>query len=169
MLGEDTSDNVLVDLHIERFVDLLGDSSAAKARIALLEFLRRTFDVKGPVVAIEVFPDAIPTPKQKTAARPMLSLSAFQPIERDFAFVVDSDVAATMVSQAAKGADKALIDGVRVFDVFDGAALGDGKKSVAITVVLQPTEKTLTDEEIEAVSQRIVASVEKATGGTLRG
>ena len=99
----------------------------------------------------------------------MLSLSALQPIERDFAFVVDSDVAATKVSQAAKGAEKALIDGVRVFDVFDGAALGDGKKSVAITVVLQPTEKTLTDEEIEAVSQRIVAWVEKAIGGTLRG
>jgi len=96
-------------------------------------------------------------------------LSAFQPIDRDFAFVVDSDVAAAKILQAAKSAEKSLIDGVRLFDVFVGEALGENKKSVAITVTLQPTEKTMTDEEIEAISQKIIGAVEKSTGGLLRG
>lgn len=125
--------------------------------------------VKGPVVAFEIYPDAVPAPKKKSAARSLIQLSAFQPIDRDFAFVVDSDVAAAKILQAAKGADKALIDNVRLFDVFEGAALGENKKSIAVTVTLQPTEKTLTDEEIEAVSQKVVGAVEKATGGVLRG
>jgi len=124
--------------------------------------------VKGPVVAFEIYPDAVPAPKKKSAARPLVQLSAFQPIDRDFAFVVDSDVAAAKILQAARGADKALIDNVRLFDVFEGEALGENKKSVAFTVTLQPTEKTLTDEEIEAVSQKVVGAVEKATGGQLR-
>ena len=129
----------------------------------------RALDVKGPVVAFEIYPDAVPQPKAKSAARPMLTLSAFQPIERDFAFVVAADVEAAKVVQAARGAEKTLIDDVRVFDVFEGQALGEGKKSLAITVVLQPTESTLTDEEIEGISTSIVQAVEKATGGMLRG
>ncbi|MBO6518660.1 MAG: phenylalanine--tRNA ligase subunit beta [Rhodospirillales bacterium] len=129
----------------------------------------RALDVKGPVVAFEIYPDAVPQPKAKSAARPLLTLSAFQPIERDFAFVVDADVEAAEIVKAARGAEKVLIDDVRVFDVFEGASLGEGKKSLAITVVLQPTENTLTDEEIEGISQKIVQAVEKATGGTLRG
>ncbi len=129
----------------------------------------RALDVKGPVVAFEIYPDAVPQPKAKSAARPMLTLSAFQPIERDFAFVVDTDVAAGEIVKAARGAEKVLIDDVRVFDVFEGASLGDGKKSLAITVVLQPTANTLTDEEIESISQKVVQAVEKATGGALRG
>ena len=76
---------------------------------------------------------------------------------------------AAKVVQAARGAEKTLIDDVRVFDVFEGQALGEGKKSLAITVVLQPTESTLTDEEIEGISTSIVQAVEKATGGMLRG
>lgn len=128
----------------------------------------RALGVKGPVVAFEVYPDAVPTPKSKSAARPLLSLSAFQPIERDFAFVIDSDIDAAKVVQAARGAEKSLIDDVRVFDLFEGSSLGEGKKSLAITVVLQPTEKTLTDEEIEGVASKIIQSVEKATGGVLR-
>jgi len=128
----------------------------------------RALGVKGPVVAFEVYPDAVPTPKSKSAARPLLSLSAFQPIERDFAFVIDSDIDAAKVVQAARGAEKSLIDDVRVFDLFEGPSLGEGKKSLAITVVLQPTEKTLTDEEIEGVASKIIQSVEKATGGVLR-
>jgi phenylalanyl-tRNA synthetase beta chain len=99
----------------------------------------------------------------------MLTLSALQPLERDFAFVVDTDVPAAKVVQAARGAEKTLIEDIRVFDVFEGPSLGEGRKSLAITVVLQPTEKTLTDEDIEAVSQKIVVAVEKATGGVLRG
>ena len=78
------------------------------------------------------------------------------------------DVEAAKVVQAARGAEKTLISDVRVFDVFEGASLGEGKKSLAITVVLQPTENTLTDEEIEGISQKIVQAVEKVTGGTLR-
>jgi phenylalanyl-tRNA synthetase beta chain len=89
-------------------------------------------------------------------------------VSRDFAFVVDDAVEADKLVKAAKGADKALIGDVAVFDVFAGGALGDGKKSLAIEVTLNPREKTLTDEEIEAVSARIVAQVQKATGGVLR-
>jgi len=126
-------------------------------------------DVKGPVVAFEIFPDAVPMPKAKTAARTMLTLSTLQPLERDFSFVVDADVPAAKVVQAARGAEKTLIENIRVFDVFEGPSLGEGKKSLAITAVLQPAEKTLTDEDIESVSQKIVAAVEKATGGVLRG
>ncbi|MDP2124201.1 MAG: phenylalanine--tRNA ligase subunit beta [Parvibaculum sp.] len=126
-------------------------------------------DVAGPVVAFEVFPDAIPEPKRKaTRAKPPLELPDLQPLRRDFAFVVDDGVAAEQLIRAARGVDKKLIVDVSLFDVFEGGALGEGKKSLAIEVTLQPVEKTLTDEEIDAVSKRIVAAVEKATGGTLR-
>jgi phenylalanyl-tRNA synthetase beta chain len=95
-------------------------------------------------------------------------LSPFQPVERDFAFVVDADVPADAVVRAALAADKALIVEAKVFDLFAGSALGPGKKSLAVSVTLQPAERTLTDAEIEAVAEKIVASVTKATGGTLR-
>ncbi len=98
----------------------------------------------------------------------MLKLSDFQPVRRDFAFVVDRGVDAARIVRAAEGADRKLIAGVSVFDLFAGAALGEGKKSVAIEVTLQPTDRTLTDQEIEAVSGKIVAEVSKATGGELR-
>ncbi len=87
---------------------------------------------------------------------------------RDFAFVVAADVAAEKIVRAAKGADKALVDGVAVFDVFSGEAIGEGRKSVAIEVTLQPRDRTLTEEEIDKVSGAIVAAVTKATGGALR-
>jgi phenylalanyl-tRNA synthetase beta chain len=126
--------------------------------------------LKGPTVAFEVFLDAVPAPKgRKGPARPLLRLSPLQPVERDFAFVIDDGVPADALAKAAKGADKELIAAVSVFDVFSGAGLPEGKKSVALDVVLQPTERTLTDAEIEAVGQKIVAAVAKATGGTLRG
>ncbi|MBX3496875.1 MAG: phenylalanine--tRNA ligase subunit beta [Parvibaculum sp.] len=126
-------------------------------------------DVAGPVVAFEVFPDAIPEPKRKpTRAKPPLELSDLQPLRRDFAFVVDDGIAAEQLIRAARGVDKKLIVDVSLFDLFEGGALGAGKKSLAIEVTLQPVEKTLTDEEIDAVSKRIVAAVEKATGGALR-
>jgi phenylalanyl-tRNA synthetase beta chain len=128
-------------------------------------------DVDGPVAAFEVFLDAVPQPKKKKAgaARPMLELSPFQPVDRDFAFVVDEGVPADKLVRAARGADKTLIGDVRVFDIYRGKGIEDGKKSIAIAVTLQPREKTLTDEEIDAVGNKIVASVEKHTGGTLRG
>ena len=126
-------------------------------------------DVAGPIVGFEIFPAAIPEPKKKaTKAKPPLDLSAFQPLRRDFAFVVDTGVSADQLIRAARNVDKKLITDVSLFDVFEGGALDEGKKSLAIEVTLQPVEKTLTDEEIEAASKKIVVAVEKATGGVLR-
>jgi phenylalanyl-tRNA synthetase beta chain len=126
-------------------------------------------DVKGPAVAFELFLDALPAPKAKDSkARPLLRLSAFQPVERDFAFVLDANVSADQVIRAAKGADKALVSAVSVFDVYQGKGVPEGKKSLAIAVRLQPTTRTLTDAEIESVGQKIVAAVVKATGASLR-
>ncbi|SJZ82056.1 phenylalanyl-tRNA synthetase beta subunit [Enhydrobacter aerosaccus] len=127
-------------------------------------------DLKGPVAAFEVFLDAPPPPKAKaTKARPRLVLSAFQPVERDFAFLVDAAVEAEKLVRAARNADKGLIAAARVFDVYAGKGVPEGKKSLAIAVTLQPMERTLTDAEIEAVCNKIVAQVAKATGATLRG
>ena len=128
----------------------------------------KDLDVKGPAVGFEVFLERLPQPRSKGTGRPLLNASSFQPVERDFAFIVDATVAAEKLVKAAKGADKALITEVKLFDVFQGGSLPEGKKSVALSVVLQPREKTLTDAEIEAVSAKIVAAVNKATGGELR-
>ncbi len=126
-------------------------------------------DVKGVVAGFEFFLDALPPLKARpTKTKPMLKASPLQPVERDFAFVLDAAVPADAVIRAAKSADKALIADVAVFDLFAGAGVGEGKKSLAIQVTLQPAERTLTDAEIEAVAQKIVAAVTKATGGTLR-
>ena len=126
-------------------------------------------DVKGPAMAFTLWPGEIPMPRKSGATRSALKLRDLQAVERDFAFVVDEGVEALTLVNAAAGADKALIEDVRVFDEFIGGSLGEGKKSLAVTVRLQPTDKTLTDEEIEAVAAKIVAKVTKATGGTLRG
>lgn len=129
----------------------------------------KELDIDGPVAAFEIDLDALPEPRKKaTKAKPALSLSDLMPLGRDFAFVVGRDVTAATILKAARGADKALITDVAVFDVFEGTHVGEGKKSVAIEVTLQPQDKTLTDEEIEKVSGSIVAAVEKATGGALR-
>ena len=125
--------------------------------------------VKGPVVGFEVLLDAVPPPKKKAGtARPLLKLSPFQPIRRDFAFVVDHAVEAERLIRAVKGVDKALVREVAVFDRYEGPGVEPGHKSLALAVTLQP-ERTLTDAEIEAVAARIVAAVAKATGGSLRG
>ncbi|MBL4750515.1 MAG: phenylalanine--tRNA ligase subunit beta, partial [Amylibacter sp.] len=128
--------------------------------------------VKGPAVAFAVHVAKIPFPKKKTTTRPALKVSDLQAVERDFAFVVDMDVEALTLLNAAKGADKNLITGASVFDVFSGdkaeAQMGVGKKSIAISVRLQPTDATLTDKDIEAVSAKIIDKVSKATGGVLR-
>lgn len=128
-------------------------------------------DLKGPVVAFEIFIDAVPQPKAKASGKikPALELSPYQPVERDFAFVVAADTPAEKLLRAAKGADKQLITGVELFDVYSGKGIEEGKKSLAISVTLQPTQKTMTDEEIDAVAAKVVAQVAKATGGTLRG
>ena len=129
----------------------------------------REMDIKGPAVAFTLWPEEIPVPKTRTATRPALVLQELQPVERDFAFVVDAGVEALALVNAAMGADKALIADVRVFDQFVGGSLGEGKKSLAIAVRLQPVGSTLKEAEIEAVSAKIVDKVNKATGGVLRG
>ncbi|MBI1245642.1 MAG: phenylalanine--tRNA ligase subunit beta [Alphaproteobacteria bacterium] len=129
----------------------------------------KALDIDFPVVACEVFLEAMPAPKAKGGRqRAGLKLAALQPVERDFAFVVDEAVAADAILRAAKSADKALIAGAGVFDVYRGKGVADGKKSVAIAVRLQPVDRTLTDEDLEAVATRIVAAVAKATGASLR-
>ncbi|MBR3370412.1 MAG: phenylalanine--tRNA ligase subunit beta [Rhodobacteraceae bacterium] len=132
----------------------------------------KAFDIKGPAVGFTVLVENPPLPKARKTSRLALNISALQPVDRDFAFVVGADVEALNVVNAALGADKALIAGVQVFDEFTGpkadAQLGAGLKSLAITVRMQPSDKTLTEDEIEQVSRKIVEKVQKATGGTLR-
>jgi phenylalanyl-tRNA synthetase beta chain len=134
----------------------------------------RTMHIDGPAIGMVVNLHLIPTPKKKkgkeggSAVRSLLNLSPFQPVYRDFAFVVDSDTASGDIVRAAAGVDKNLIDDVQVFDVYDGEHLGERKKSVAIAVTLQPLDATLTDEQIEIVAAKITAEVEKRTGGVLR-
>jgi phenylalanyl-tRNA synthetase beta chain len=127
------------------------------------------YDLTGPVAAFELDLDAIPEPRRKpTRSKPALKLSDLQAVSRDFAFVVDRDVPAEKLLRAARNADKALIAGVDMFDVFEGKGVGDGKKSLGLAVTLQPVDKTLTDEEIDKVAAAVVAAVAKATGATLR-
>jgi phenylalanyl-tRNA synthetase beta chain len=127
-------------------------------------------DVSGTLCGFEVYIDAIPEPKAKaTRTKPALSLSQFQSLKRDFAFVVDAGVEAGNVVKAVSSADKKLIAGVQVFDVFTGASLGEGKKSIAVEVLLQPQDRTLTDEDLEALAKQVIANVTKQTGGVLRG
>jgi phenylalanyl-tRNA synthetase beta chain len=129
----------------------------------------QALDAEGPIVAFEMILDRIPTPKPKaTRARPALDLSPFQPVRRDFAFIVDRDVKAGDLVRAAQGADKQLVTNVNVFDLYEGKGIEPGKKSLAIEVTIQPRDKTMTDEEIDALAGRIVAEVGKKTGGALR-
>ncbi|KQT83139.1 phenylalanine--tRNA ligase subunit beta [Aurantimonas sp. Leaf443] len=129
----------------------------------------KALGASGPLCGFEVFLDEIPEAKRKaTRTKPVLSLSSFQPVRRDFAFVVPAGVEALSIVRAAEGADRKLVTGVRVFDVFTGGAMGADEKSVAIEVTLSPSERTLTEEDLEKVSAAIVAQVAKATGARLR-
>jgi phenylalanyl-tRNA synthetase beta chain len=126
-------------------------------------------DAEGPLIAFEVILERIPEPKAKpTRAKPALELSPFQPLVRDFAFVVERNVKAADIVRAAQNVDRKLIAGVSVFDVYEGKGVEPGKKSVAIAVTLQPRDKTMTDVEIEALAAKILAEVGKRTGGVLR-
>jgi phenylalanyl-tRNA synthetase beta chain len=130
----------------------------------------RGLDVAGRVLAFEIYLDAIPPAKKKGGkTRPPLVKADQTPIVRDFAFIKDTSVSAESLVRAAAGADKALIDSVIVFDVYEGTGLPEGKNSIAIAVRIQPVGKPLTDAEIEALSKSIIGAVEKATGATLRG
>ncbi|MGP0105834.1 phenylalanine--tRNA ligase subunit beta [Rhodoblastus sp.] len=128
------------------------------------------FDAPGPIIAFELLLDLLPPPKPKpTKAKPKLELSDFQPVERDFAFIVDKNVKAADLIKAAQGADRTLIVQVGVFDLYEGPGVPEGRKSIALNVTLQPRDKTLTDAEIEAVAAKVVAEAGKKTGAVLRG
>jgi len=130
----------------------------------------RALGLDAPAAAFELFLDAVPAPKRRpTRAKALLETADLQPVRRDFAFVLDRSVAAADVVRAAEGVDRKLIASVSVFDLFEGGNLGAGKKSLAIEVTLQPRDKAMTAEEIDAVAGRIVASVKKTTGGDVRG
>ncbi len=127
-------------------------------------------DVEGPLVAFELILDALPPPKAKpTKIKPKLDRSEFMAVERDLAFVTPEATRAADILKAALGADRALLTDAQIFDVYRGAGVAEGHKSVAVSVTLQPREKTLTDAEIDAVVAKIVAEVAKKTGATLRG
>ena len=129
----------------------------------------KELDLDDRILGFEVFLDALPLPKaDKVSSRTKLELSPYQSVERDFAFIVDENIAAEAVINAAKTADNNLVTEVRIFDLFSGGGIGDGKKSIAITVVMQPIKATLTETEIDGVCNRIIANVNKSTGGVLR-
>jgi len=129
----------------------------------------KLLDIDGPLYGFEIAIDNLPKGKSKpTKTKAALNQSEFLPLTRDFAFIVDEDVTADILLKAARGADKKLITQVNLFDVYQGKAIDEGKKSLAIEVVLSPRDKTMTDEEIEAVSAKIIANVEKSTNGQLR-
>ncbi|WP_417483513.1 phenylalanine--tRNA ligase subunit beta [Maricaulis sp.] len=131
----------------------------------------KALGIDGRVLAFEIVLDAIPKPRKANGlkARTQLDRADLTPVKRDFAFLVDKTVAADALIRAAKGADKALITDVTVFDVYEGKGVPEGQTSLAIEVVLQPRDKTLTDEDIDAVAAKVIAKVTGATGGTLRG
>ena len=133
----------------------------------------KAMDIRGTAVAVSIFLENLPAAKSKGTTRPALAISNLQAVERDFAFVVGSSVEAAQIVRAAQSGDKKLITGVEVFDIFEGKKaadqFGDGRKSIAISVRMQPSDETLTDAEIDAVAEKIVASVVKATGAELRG
>ena len=129
----------------------------------------KALDVHGPVYAFEAWLEVIPEPRRKGGkTRPPLRLSSLMPLSRDFAFVVDRDRPAGELVRAVQGADKSLIAGARVFDVYEGPGVPEGKRSIAVEVQIQPSDKTLTDAEIEQLSARIVAEAEKVCGAKLR-
>ncbi len=129
----------------------------------------KAFDIEGPVAVFEVFLDSVPAPRKKGTAKGPLVMSGYQPVQRDFAFLVDKDVEAASVLKAVEAADRVLITRVNVFDVFDGQGVPDGKKSLGIEITLTPLDRTLTEAEIEEVSAKVVSQVKKTAGAELRG
>ena len=127
------------------------------------------FGLRGPVVGFELFLDDVPLAKAKGPARSLLKMSAFQPVNRDFAFVLDADVAASDLLRAVKSAAGPLLSDIQLFDVYQGKGIEDGKKSLAVTITLTPQKATLTEEEIEKISEAVVALAKKNCGAILRG
>jgi phenylalanyl-tRNA synthetase beta chain len=129
----------------------------------------KALDTPGPVHAFEIWLETIPEPKKRAVkTKPAPTLSALMPLTRDFAFVVARDTAAGDVVRAVQSADRALIAAARVFDVYEGPGVAEGRKSVAVEITVQPRDRTLTEGEIDALSAKVVAAAEKAVGATLR-
>ena len=148
----------------------LGPKAVLAEFGALHPSVLKSLDIDGPVLGFEIWLEAIPEPKRRAIkTRPALALSPLMPLSRDFAFVVGSSTAAGDLVRAILGADKALIASARVFDVYTGAGVAEGSKSLAVEVSIQPVDRTLTDAEIEALSSRIIAAAQKAVGAILRG
>jgi len=126
-------------------------------------------DAAERLVAFEMTIERVPERRRKGIRKPPLQASDLMPVRRDFAFLVPEETEAKAILRAAAGARRDLVHEVSVFDVYRGAGVPEGQKSVAIEATLQPTERTLTDDEIDAVSEAIVAAVAKATGASLRG
>ena len=130
----------------------------------------KALDVEGPVYALEIWVEAIPEPKRRSVkTKPALTLSPFMPLRRDFAFLVPKTVAASELTRAVLSADRQLIVQAQVFDVYEGPGVAESEKSVAIEVMIQPQNQTLTDADIESLSAKIIAAAAKATGARLRG
>ena len=125
--------------------------------------------IKAPVCGFEVFLDNIPESKKKGPARPLLNIASLQPVNRDFAFIVDETLEVEALVRAIKGVERNLITEVSVFDIYQGKGVDTGKKSVALNVVLQPVKQTLTDAEIEGISKKIIDIAASKTGAELRG
>ncbi|MDR3508252.1 MAG: phenylalanine--tRNA ligase subunit beta [Caulobacteraceae bacterium] len=148
----------------------LGPKAVIAEFGALHPSVLKALDVDGPVYGFEIWLEAIPEPKRKAIkTRPALDLSALMPLSRDFAFGVEDKVAGGDLARAVAGADKALISAVRVFDVYAGAGVPEGSKSLAVEVSIQPKDHTLAEAEIEALSAKILAAAAKTTGAKLRG
>ncbi len=129
----------------------------------------KNIDVEGPLVAFEIMIGNLPQPRSKAgSSRGVLKSSDFQAVERDFAFVVDNNISAEQIIKVIKSVDKKLIDNINVFDIYEGPGIADGKKSIAVNVRMQPTDRTMTDKEIEEIRQQIINTVEKKTDATLR-
>jgi phenylalanyl-tRNA synthetase beta chain len=146
----------------------LGPKTVLAAFGMLHPALLKQFDLDGPVAAVEIFLDAIPAKRSTGFMRPAYTPPALQAVTRDFAFIVPAELAAGDLVRAVRGADKAVITDARLFDLFTGAGVEDGKKSLAVEVTLQPGEKSFTDAEIKAVADKVVAAAAKL-GATLRG
>lgn len=146
----------------------LGPKTVLTAFGAVHPAVMKAFDLSGQVAAVELYLDAIPAKRGAGFMRPAYAPPALQPVRRDFAFLVPADVTADALVRAVKGADKATIVRARVFDVFTGAGVAEGHKSVAVEVVLQPAEKSFTDADLKAIADKVVAAAAKQ-GAQLRG
>ncbi len=130
--------------------------------------LLKAFDLDGAVAAVELYLDALPARRASGFMRPAFTPPALQSVRRDFAFLVPAEVTADALVRAVRSADKAAITAARVFDVFTGTGVEEGKKSVAVEVILQPTDKSFTDETLKAIADKVVAAAAKQ-GASLRG